>query len=192
MAEAERGNVWADRLAWVLWFAVFVPTVAIYFWRADRRYRTGLGAAFLTLGAYLCCYRYMYYDVVLAVLPLAMLFADPGRFLRGPVFDFRVAANPGLSETLPTPTAVDRTHWVGYLNSFAVTVLVALYLAENWLMHFGIEGSLVFGFLASPKAPKLSAEVNLFHAWDTLLLLALWVWCGYRLVIGKDWGEPTT
>jgi len=192
LSEAERGNVWADRLAWVFWFAVFVPTVAIYFWRADRRYRTGLGAAFLTLGAYLCCYRYMYYDVLLAVLPLAMLFADPGRFLRGPVFDFRVATNPGVSETLPTPTAPNGSHWVGYLNSFAATILVALYLAENWLMHFGIEASVVFGFLASPKAPKLSAEVNLFHAWDTLLLLALWAWCGYRLVVGKDWGEPTT
>lgn len=188
--EAKRTNSRADLLGWALWFAVFVPTVAIYLWRANRRYCTGLGAAFLTLGAYLCCYRYMYYDVLLAVLPLAMLFADPKHFLGGPVFDFRIAANPGLSDALPMPTMVNGGRWVGYLNSFAATILVALYLAENWLMHFGLEASVVFGFLTG--RPKLSAEVNLFHAWDTLMLLALWVWCGYRLVIGKDWGEDAS
>ncbi len=193
--EAERDNVVAARLAWGLWVTVFVPTVVIYLCRADRRYRTGLGAAFLTLGAYLCCYRYMYYDVLLAVLPLALLFADPGRFLRGPVFDFRVAPNPGVTETMPTLSSPPHRDgsWVGYLNSFALTLLAALYLAENWLMHYGIEVSAVFGFLTTGAQPrKLSAEVNLFHAWDTLLLLAMWVWCGYRLLVGKDWGAATT
>ena len=44
----------------------------------------GPAAAFLLLGAWLSCWHFMYYDVLLAALPVCLLFTDPRRYL-----DFR-------------------------------------------------------------------------------------------------------
>jgi len=85
----------ATALGWSMWTIVITLTISIYNWRGDRRLRTGLGAGFLALGAYLVCYRFIYYDAVLALLPLAILFSNPSLFrksgvawptFRGPVF----------------------------------------------------------------------------------------------------------
>lgn len=58
----------ADRfhVGWLLYAAVFATTVFV------GRRRPGLAA----LGAYLLCYRFMYYDVLLAAFPFAILLAE--------------------------------------------------------------------------------------------------------------------
>lgn len=72
-------------LAVDLWLLVLAVTVFV----AVLRYRrpppaAGPPAAFVLLGAWLSCYHFMYYDVLLAALPVCLLFTDPRRFL-----DFR-------------------------------------------------------------------------------------------------------
>jgi hypothetical protein len=120
----------------------------------------------------------MYYDALLSVLPLAVLFADPGRFFR------------------PTAVVVHApVRWAGYVNSAPLTLLVVLYLVENWLLHLGLEGTARLGFLGSPEEtgkhpPAVSGELNLYYPIDTFILLGIWAWAGVRLLIGGDWGEP--
>jgi arabinofuranan 3-O-arabinosyltransferase len=179
LPEAERNSLAADVAGWSVWAAVFVPTVGLYLWRGDKRYRTGLGAGFLFLGAYLCCYRFMYYDALLSALPLAVLFADPGRFVR------------------PTPVVVRApVRWEGVVNSAPLTLLVVLYLVENWVVHLGLEGTARLGFLGSPedagkRPPSVSGEISPYYPTDTFVLLGIWAWAGVRLLIGGDWGEPS-
>jgi hypothetical protein len=71
-------------LGWGLWGTTLAVTVAISLLR--RRQVTGaegIGPAFVLLGGWLTCYHFMYYDTLLAVLPLAVLWADSGRILPG-------------------------------------------------------------------------------------------------------------
>ncbi len=204
LPEAERADPTADAAGWALWAVVFVTTAVVYLWRADRRLRTGLGAGFLFLGAYLCCYRFMYYDVLQSVLPLAVLFAEPRRFLRTTAFDLRTAAAPPPDGPPPVPIAKPddplRPRWVGYVNSFPLTVVALLLLTENWLLHLRLSGTAGFGYFATTaanpaggtmqQAPTVTAELTLSQAWETILLLLVWGWCLWRLVAGRDWGEP--
>ncbi len=71
-----RDSSLARLAAWSLWGCVLLGTAVIYRRAADRRCR-GLGAAFLLLGAWLSCYHFMYYDVLLTALVFAVLFAEP-------------------------------------------------------------------------------------------------------------------
>jgi hypothetical protein len=65
-------------LGWVLWLTVAGVTVAVALWRRRlTRAVAGPGAAFLLLGAILCCYHFMYYDLLLAGLPICLLFSGP-------------------------------------------------------------------------------------------------------------------
>jgi hypothetical protein len=71
-------------LGWGLWGMTLAVTVAISLFR--RRQVTGgegIGPAFVLLGAWLSCYHFMYYDTLLAVLPLAVLWDYPERLLPG-------------------------------------------------------------------------------------------------------------
>ena len=57
----------------------------------------GPAAAFVLLGAWMMCYHFMYYDVLLAALPVALLFMQPRRWLE-PIF---VAVLPLAAASLP-------------------------------------------------------------------------------------------
>jgi hypothetical protein len=67
---------------WGMLVAFLEMTVRLAALRKEQaRAVTGPPAAFLLLGAWLCCYHFMYYDVLLAALPVLLLFAEPGRYL---------------------------------------------------------------------------------------------------------------
>lgn len=185
LPEPERGNSTATQAAWGLWFTVFLTTVAVYLIRGRARFPTGLAAGFLGLGAYLCCYRFMYYDALQSVLPLAMLFADPVRAVRPTAIELR--SDTGLTRT-------------GVLNSVPLTLFAVLLALENWLLWLAAELTVRFGAFArvtsgadgatTRHVPALTAETTVYYAWDTIVLLLLWAWCGWRLVVGGDFGEP--
>ncbi|HVL12743.1 MAG TPA: glycosyltransferase family 87 protein, partial [Gemmata sp.] len=78
----ERETRLAAALGWLLWGGIFATTAVVYLRKGDPSRATGVGAAFLFLGAVLTCYRFMYYDALLAAAGCAVLFAEPARFLR--------------------------------------------------------------------------------------------------------------
>jgi hypothetical protein len=84
----------------------------------------GPGATFLLLGSWLCCYHFMYYDTLLAALPVLLLFTEPRRYLQ-PVTLSVCAGNTTL------------------LNRMAPTILVVLivtqplFYVERWRMPPG-------------------------------------------------------
>jgi hypothetical protein len=62
-------------LATSCWTAVAAVTVAVALLRRQPvRAEDGPGAAFVLLGAWLSCFHFMYYDTLLAALPLLLLF----------------------------------------------------------------------------------------------------------------------
>jgi len=66
----------SDRLGLGLWLTVAALTVFVAVWRWRRPAEfSGTPAAFLMLGAILSCFHFMYYDVLLAVLPVYLLLA---------------------------------------------------------------------------------------------------------------------
>jgi len=69
-------------LGWGLWSAVLACTLLVV-WRRPRRINalTGPAAAFVLLGAFFSCYHFMYYDFLLAGLPLLLLFGEPRRYV---------------------------------------------------------------------------------------------------------------
>lgn len=172
--EANRHNRSASMLGWGLWAAVVVATAAVYRLRADRRYTTGLGAAFLFFGAYLACYRFMYYDALLSFAGVAVLFADPARLVR-------------FATGEPTRLAFG-PRWAGRLLAPPVLCLGLLYVCENEWSRYQTRATVEAKGLKG--RPRVEAEIGYYHPWDTLLVLALWGWCGWRLLWDEDWGEP--
>jgi hypothetical protein len=101
----------ATRLGLGLWGAVAAGTAGVTLAARLLRRPVGLegpSAAFLLLGAFLSCFHFMYYDVLLAGLPIVLLFTDPARYLT----------------PAPFGRAGPRGGWVW--NAFAPTLLVLL------------------------------------------------------------------
>jgi hypothetical protein len=106
-----------------LWLSVCAATLLVALWR--RRQVSGSegpGAAFVLLGGWLSCYHFMYYDVLLAALPLAVLWTDPARYLPA---RFRPGAAPaGWLDTFLVPALLLVMILTGYLGPL---------LMPNWL-----------------------------------------------------------
>ncbi|QJW93919.1 glycosyltransferase family 87 protein [Frigoriglobus tundricola] len=198
--EAERKSGLADALALGLLGAVFAATVVVYALRGDRTRPTGLSAGFLFLGAYLTCFHFMYYDVLLASVGCAVLFADPKRYLRTEAFAVTPApVEPAVpaDRALPAPAAPAKplgARMLGYVNSFPLTVVVALFVLENSLSGMELEATVGIRYYATPatdgstnvRVPRLKGDTGPRYPTDTFLVLALWAWCGWRLVRGDE------
>lgn len=180
LPEHERRNPTATTIGWVSWGAVVLTTAGIYWSLVDRRHRTGLGAGFVFLGAYLSCYHFMYYDSLLSLAGVAVLFADPVRLVRFATGEpTRLPAGP---------------RWAGRLFAPPVLVVGLLYLCENgWQAVQPAATVEAKGWVTTapdePDRPKrLTLELGYYQPWETLLVVALWGWCGWRLVWGPDPG----
>jgi hypothetical protein len=198
--EEERDTPTITNLAWGLWGAVFATTVVIYLLRGDRSKPTGLSAGFLFLGAHLTCFHFMYYDSLLAAAALAVLFADPKKFLRTRAF----AINPEPVEpavpadrVLHAPNSPPKAlgpRMLGYVNSFPLTVVLALFVVENSLSGLELEATVGARYFATPatdgstipQVPRVKGDTGPRYPLDTFLLLSLWGWCGLRLVRGDE------
>ncbi|MGL6094617.1 MAG: glycosyltransferase family 87 protein, partial [Fimbriiglobus sp.] len=175
--EADRGHPWAGPLGWVLWGTVLLGTVGVTAWRGRRAEPTGLAAGFLFLGAFLCCYRFMYYDVLLSAVAVVVLWADPDRVFRFATWQYR---------WLPLGP-----RWVGYATAGPVLLVLMLLIGENVLHHVQPRATGEFqgwhlpatgaADPPTPRTPKLEFAVGFYHPWETVLVLGLWGWCGWRL-----------
>ncbi len=72
----------ADIAGWTVLASIFVATASLALARR-RQSGTAFGPipAFVLLGMWLCCFHFMYYDMLLAVLPLSVLLLDREYFL---------------------------------------------------------------------------------------------------------------
>lgn len=180
--DADRNTPLTNKLAWAAWAVVFAVTVVVYLWRGDRKQPTGLSAGFLFLGAYLTCFHFMYYDVLLSAAALAVLFADPRPYLRPAAYHLAP----------PDPSPFGPRMW-GYANSLPLTLVLGLFVVENALSGMELEATVGFGYYASPPTdgstnplmPKVRAGTGPRNPLDTYLILALWAWSGWRLIVRK-------
>lgn len=194
--DAERNTPRINALAWGLWAAVFATTVVVYSLRADRAKSTGLGAGFLFLGAFLTCFHFMYYDVLLSAMGLAVLFADPRRYLRSSAFAVAPApVEPAVpaDRALRPPDAAPAplgARMLGYVNSFPLTVALALFVVENSLSGMELEATVGVRYYATPatdgstnaRVPRIQGDTGPRYPLDTFLVMTLWAWCGWRLL----------
>jgi hypothetical protein len=160
---------------WVLLAAVLELTVRLAVLRKDQaRAVTGAPAAFLLLGAWLCCYHFMYYDALLAALPVFLLFTEPGHYLEpiylvivpvGGVFGARLNEyhQPGRPAFLPPRPPLLQ---VGYRNI--------------WVFNRMFPTLTVLLLLTQPLCPVLGLGGYFGPPWDTFVILALWLWAGWQ------------
>jgi len=173
------GHLLLDILGWGLWGAVLAVTLLVV-WRCRQRRKelTGVFPAFMLSGAILTCYHFMYYDFLVAGLPMLLLFTEPRRyfqvhFLSGSeppsLGSGAIAAEmqryyqPSLEDLTPPPLPL-LPH--GRLPRWVVAPIPPL---------------LLFLMLAVPALSCLLDPSYHFPPWETLILLVLWAWCGYRL-----------
>ncbi len=205
--EEKRGSALAAGLGWGVWAAVLVATVVVYRRKADRARYVGVGAAFALLAAYLLCYRFMYYDALLSAAGVAALVAaDPWRFLRTRTFTLTPTTPPPpwpdrrLDPPPALPPARFAPRHLGYVASFPLTVLGLMLVVENSLIGTKLEGTFGVGYWARATGtgdaatafatPVLKVDTGVNYPCDTLLALALWAWCGWRLLCGEERPKP--
>jgi hypothetical protein len=184
---AEREKEWLRPalLGWALLALVLEVTarLVVLRWRQAARAIDGPPAAVILLGAWMLCYHFMYYDVLLTALPVFLLFTEPQRYLiplrlviapvRSAPDDYhRPAPLPDKLPLLPPMEIEYRSVWV--LNRLAPTMVVFLVATQHVFPYVG---------LGSYWGPP----------WDTFGLMALWLWCGWQWLrhgekVASSWG----
>jgi hypothetical protein len=197
--KATRDRVAAAVAGWTIWAAVFIATAAVALLRRREVSRVdGYGAAFVAIGAWASCYHFIYYDSLLAVFPITLLLTEPRRFIR-PVL-LAVAPVPrGLKayfaprrlSDLPAPSSM----WVApstaaVLNSFVLTAVALLILIEQGFGNLAISASVSAGIVEKDAAlnrlfpaPYKFSTGQAGTPWDTFVMLALWGYCGARVLM---------
>lgn len=202
--EAERDTPLARGLAWGLWGTVLAVTAVVYLgWGVPRR-PTGVGTAFLFFGAWLTCYRFMYYDALLLAAGCAVLFADLAPFRRASVFTLGpprpVGPRPWSWPRASPPVIGSGPRTVGYVASFPVTILAWLLVHETFISGWALSATVAFGRWNSVttaadgstgwKPATLEGDTGLYYPWETGLALLMWAWCGVRLACGAERRRP--
>ncbi len=202
LPDSERDTVLAKTLAWTLWGTVLAATVGIFLRYGDRKRATGTAIGFLLFGAYLTCYRFMYYDALLSSLGFAALLAEPNRLLRTRVFGIspvtettKIDASLELTPPQPPPS-LPASRLVGYVNSFPLTILTLLLIVENSLSGMNLQATLGFGYYSRATTgtdgvtglvtPTVIGDTSANYPLETFLVILIWMWCGYRLICGEE------
>jgi hypothetical protein len=146
---------------------------------------SGPAASFVLMGAIFSCYHFMYYDFVLAGLPVLLLFTEPRRYLRAvfrrwpPSPELRRYYQPTLDDLTPPPLPLMpdglRPRWVRapvppLLFFLMLTIPPLGFLIEMWL------------------------RISTYHfpPADIIVLLLLWAWCGYRVLTDAEESIPSS
>jgi arabinofuranan 3-O-arabinosyltransferase len=158
-------------LGWGLWIAVVGFTIFVLWRRRQQRQElTGPAAAFVLIGAVFACYHFLYYDFVVAALPVLVLFAEPRRHLQ-----ILIGRRP---------------RWLRRRGDPSDEASASSWPTGRWLMG-SLPTLLLVLLLAVPAVSCMIDPSYHFPPSDTFALLALWAWCGYRLLrpVYDDWGE---
>lgn len=183
MLDFEDGKAVNDRPAvalvgWSLWLAVAGLTFLILRARRGADRRTGPLPAFVLSAAWLCTYRFMYYDAFVAVIAVVVLLADPRPYFR-------------------------RAWWP--VRSWAIGVVGLMLVIENVTVPMNVEMTAsVMQWKETTTAgdgttattvPTIYLGSGDDYPWDTLAVFLLWAWCGRAVMRAKgrgvDPGGPT-
>jgi hypothetical protein len=189
-------------VGWSIVLLVLEASVRLAIMRKEQaRAVTGPPAAFLLLFAWMMCFHFMYYDVLLAALPVFLLLTEPRRYLQptllaiGPVSEAQLGSelagyyNPRLPRGYPAPVpwlpAGHGQIWA--LNSLILTMIAILLFIEHSLHFMGIEASVKATFLQNwpileswPIHQPLPISGDWKGTpWETLCLMVLWLYCGW-------------
>ena len=158
---------------------VFLTNVILHFFSTRPSPVLGLPAGFLLLGSYLCGYRFMYYDGLLAILGFAVLLVEPVSLLKNTLSRWSSSRD-------------GRQLRLGW-NSPLLTILVLLMLVATVVMWWKPEVTFAFGNWTTPytkadgtviqRAKQLTMVGDWNYAIDTWLVLLTWAWCGCRLLV---------
>src|SRR5262249_39194705 len=125
MEERDRNWLTSALVGWGLLLFVLESTIRTACLRWHRPATVvGAGAAFILLGAWLCCYHFMYYDVLLAAFPVLLLFTEPRRYLEPIVLSATASGTTVLNRFAPTILAL-------------LIVTQPLWYIERWRMPPG-------------------------------------------------------
>lgn len=169
--ETQRVNPQIDRLAGMALIGIIATTTLIVSLARERR-ATGTVGAFLLFGCYLGCYKFMYYDAMLASVGFAALFAET-------TWCMRRGEDP---HRFPW-----RLFW-----SVPVLIFVTLLLCENAVSTWDVNGRIPVPFLKSIRPNGMEWEIGFRCAWDTLLVIVLWLWLGLRIVLDRLFSTTET
>jgi arabinofuranan 3-O-arabinosyltransferase len=166
----ERETPIALAVSWALWALIFEIALRVYALRGQRPTRfTGPFPAFLLLTAWMCTFHFMYYDALLSVFGACVLLADPRPFFRQR--SLRATETDGGRRSI----------WL--VNSFVLSVIVIMLVAENGLHLLNIEIS----FVALGQSRLIVGTSNLYPI-DTLLAMTMWAWCAL-VTLGTSWSD---
>jgi hypothetical protein len=198
-APAPANELVANIVGWSLLAAVFECTVRLTLIRNHPASApAGPAAAFLLLGAWFCCYHFMYYDVLLTALPIFLLLTEPSRYLRPRLLLLKDSPN---RESLLSVPDYSEPRWaslypylpcsdgkmpalVFVVNSMTLTLILLFVLADSVAPGLGISASVSAGALTGSLIP-LPLKFSTAAAgtpWSVFCLIALWLWCGWRSV----------
>jgi hypothetical protein len=168
-------------IGWGMVVAVIEVTVRVAVMRGRQAQAVdGPPAAFILLGAWLSCYHFMHYDVLLAALPVFLLYTEPRRYL-DPILvvigrlslkalDVRLQ---DLYRVRPAKAPLQGTHLIvptGLIitvNRMIPTLTVLLLLSHSAFELVGL----------SPRG---------ILPWETVVLVAMWLWCGWLWIRDPD------
>jgi hypothetical protein len=154
--DVRAGNELAPVLGWGLLLSVAVLTAALTLWRGRQaRVNAGPPAAFVFLAAWLCCYHFMYYDVLLAAFPVFLLTAAPPRYyLRVSLASLHGGRTTADLSPRPALSFCVSNRMIGLT---LVVVLIGIQVAVELVK---------FGNLRDPP-------------FDTFFLMLVWLGCGW-------------
>jgi hypothetical protein len=189
MDESTAENPWdhplVSVLGWVLWGTTLAGTLLVV-WRCRqwRKELTGVFPAFVLSGGIFTCYHFMYYDFVVAGLPVLLLFTQPRHHLQVRFWQWTRWRNP--SESLSSGNEAGSQEMLRYyqpsLDDLTPPPMPLLPGGRQprWVVA-PIPPLLFFLMLALPAISGYFDPTYHYPPWDTFMLLFLWAWSGYRL-----------
>jgi arabinofuranan 3-O-arabinosyltransferase len=218
-----RDRWYAHFAGWLIWAIIIETTVRLsQLYPARFRAATGPGAAFILLAAWMSCYHFMYYDILLAAIGIMAVFDPPANIFRRKLVAFQSPDGrarigkasiawfrPRLARFHPGlfGANVGRT-WIA--NSFFVYFFVVLLLIQHtlpWLrlgmtataLRFPLRPSFSDGTLVVKdgktvmRARKIVGDAGPNGApLDTFCMMLMWAWCGVVVIIRRDVPEAAS
>ncbi len=141
----------------------------------EMRALRGPGPAFALLSGWLSCFHFMYYDVLLAALPVYLLFMAPARY-----FAVRFWPSPPPPEEVPY-----------YCPSLDAPLPPLPRLAQGgpYAVVNPLPPTVLTLICVLPQLAALVTGKWEFPPFDTYGLLVLWGWSGWH-VLRRSWHEP--